>query len=75
MIPLTHIDKLAVESLTPRETEALVLYSKGFTIVEVAGRMGIKHYTANDHLKQIYKKLDVDSRAEAAVIAAKAGLV
>ena len=75
MIPLTPTDLEAVASLTPKEREALVLYSKGFTIREVATRLSVTFFTAHDHLKHIYKKLDVGSRAEAAVIAAKAGLV
>jgi two-component system, NarL family, nitrate/nitrite response regulator NarL len=67
--PLDH------ERLTPRETEVLTYLSKGFTIKEIANLMGIKWFTVNDHIKSIYKKLNVSSRAEAAVIASKQGLV
>ncbi len=63
------------ERLTPRETEVLTLLSKGFTIKEIAQLMGIKWFTVNDHIKSIYKKLNVSSRAEAAVLASKQGLV
>ncbi len=63
------------ERLTPRETEVLTFLSKGFTIKEIAGLMGIKWFTVNDHIKSIYKKLNVSSRAEAAVLASKQGLV
>ncbi len=63
------------ERLTPRETEVLTYLSKGFTIKEIAGLMGIKWFTVNDHIKAIYRKLNVSSRAEAAVLASKQGLV
>ena len=63
------------EGLTARETEVLTFLSKGFTIKEIANLMGIKWFTVNDHIKSIYKKLNVSSRAEAAVLASKQGLV
>lgn len=63
------------ERLTPREIEVLTYLSKGFTIKEIASLMGIKWFTVNDHIKSIYKKLNVSSRAEAAVLASKQGLV
>lgn len=63
------------ERLTPRESEVLTYLSKGFTIKEIASLMGIKWFTVNDHIKSIYKKLNVSSRAEAAVLASKQGLV
>ena len=63
------------ERLTPRENEVLTYLSKGFTIKEIAGLMSIKWFTVNDHIKSIYKKLNVSSRAEAAVLASKQGLV
>jgi two-component system, NarL family, nitrate/nitrite response regulator NarL len=67
--PLDH------ERLTPRESEVLTYLSKGFTIKEIANLMTIKWFTVNDHIKSIYKKLNVSSRAEAAVLASKHGLV
>ncbi len=65
----------AIDRLTPRENEVLTYLSKGFTIKEIASLMGIKWFTVNDHIKSIYKKLNVSSRAEAAVLASKRGLV
>jgi two-component system nitrate/nitrite response regulator NarL len=74
--PIALQDKpLAHEHLTPRESEVLTFLSKGFTIKEIANLMGIKWFTVNDHIKSIYKKLNVSSRAEAAVLASKQGLV
>jgi len=54
------------ERLTPRESEVLTYLSKGFTIKEIASLMGIKWFTVNDHIKSIYKKLNVSSAPEAA---------
>jgi DNA-binding NarL/FixJ family response regulator len=73
-----HVERGAAfdhERLTPRESEVLTYLSKGFTIKEIANLMGIKWFTVNDHIKSIYKKLNVSSRAEAAVLASKQGLV
>jgi len=61
------------ERLTPRENEVLTYPSKVFTIKEIASLMGIKWFTVNDHIKSIFKKLNVSSRAEAAVLASKQG--
>src|ERR1700748_790545 len=66
---------LTAPALTPREVEVLTFLSKGFTIKEIAALMSIKWFTVNDHIKSIYRKLNVSSRAEAAVLASKQGLV
>jgi two-component system nitrate/nitrite response regulator NarL len=63
------------DRMTPRESEVLTYLSKGFTIKEISSLMGIKWFTVNDHIKSIYRKLNVSSRAEAAVVASKHGLV
>ncbi len=70
-----HLAPIDHERLTPRESEVLTYLSKGFTIKEIANLMNIKWFTVNDHIKSIYKKLNVSSRAEAAVLASKQGLV
>ena len=74
-MPLGRGAPLDHERLTPRESEVLTYLSKCFTIKEIASLMGIKWFTVNDHIKSIYKKLNVSSRAEAAVLASKQGLV
>ncbi|TDM06217.1 MAG: DNA-binding response regulator [Ideonella sp. MAG2] len=74
--PPVPIEKpMELPHLTPREIEVLTYLSKGFTIKEIANLMGIKWFTVNDHIKSIYRKLNVSSRAEAAVLASKQGLV
>ena len=61
--------------LTRRENDVLALVAVGSSTPEVANRLGISKYTVEDHLKQIYRKLDVSSRAEAALAARKLKLV
>jgi DNA-binding NarL/FixJ family response regulator len=61
--------------LTPRETEVLRLTAKGLTLNEVAAALGISRHTVSGYLKDIYRKLSVGTRAEAALEAARRGLV
>jgi DNA-binding CsgD family transcriptional regulator len=49
--------------------------AKGYTLPEIAQQLGLSRHTIADHIKQIYRKLDVRSRAEAALEAARRGLV
>ena len=63
------------EQLTTREREVLVLVSKGCRLPELAERLQISRHTVSDHLKHIYRKLKVNSRAEATLEAARMGLV
>lgn len=60
--------------LSKRETEVLTLLSRGCTAAEVAGVLRIQGVTVNDHIKSIYKKLGVNNRAGAVVLAGKIGL-
>lgn len=62
------------QPLTPREREVLALIAKGYKLVEVADCLGISRRTAESYLKTIYRKLAVNSRAEAALEAARRGL-
>ena len=49
--------------LTPRETEVAHLAKQGFGDQEIALSLDISLHTAKNHLKQIYKKLEVNTRA------------
>lgn len=61
--------------LTPRERETLVLIAKGYRLPEVAANLGVTRNTAAGLIKSIYRKLKVSSRAEAALEAARMGLI
>jgi DNA-binding NarL/FixJ family response regulator len=60
--------------LTDRETEVLLRVGKGFTLPEIATQLGLSRHTIADYVKQIYRKLNVSSRAEAALEAQRMGL-
>lgn len=62
-------------ALTARETEVLRLVAKGMTKGETARMLGISPHTVTGYVKDIYRKLNVSSRAEAALIARDMGLV
>lgn len=62
-------------ALSPRETEVLTLVARGYTVRDVADTLGMSYNTAAGHLKSIYHKLAVNSRAEAATEALRLGIV
>ncbi|RYY87819.1 MAG: response regulator transcription factor [Comamonadaceae bacterium] len=61
--------------LTDRETEVLQRVAKGYTLPEIALQLGLSRHTVAGYVQQVYRKLDVSSRAEATLEAAKRGLV
>jgi DNA-binding NarL/FixJ family response regulator len=61
-------------SLTDRESEVLLRVAKGFTLPEIGVQLGLSRHTIADYVKQIYRKLNVSSRAEAALEAQRLGL-
>lgn len=60
--------------LTPRESEALALIGKGFSVAQAASALAVSHHTAHDYVRSIYRKLAIASRAEAAIAARELGL-
>lgn len=60
--------------LTKREREVLAYIAKGMTCPETADFLGIKRSTAAGYVKNIYQKLNISSRAEAALEAERMGL-
>jgi DNA-binding NarL/FixJ family response regulator len=52
-------------ALTAREEETLVLLTKGFSNKEIADHLKLSIETVRSHLKNIYTKMHVRSRAEA----------
>ena len=53
--------------LTDRENEVLLRVAKGFTLPEIGVQLNLSRHTIADYVKQIYRKLNVSSRAEAAL--------
>lgn len=65
----------AEAALTGREVEVLSLLGRGFPLRSVAEALSISQNTASTHVKSIYRKLNIKSRAEAALAARDRGLL
>ncbi len=65
---------LITVALTDRESEVLLRVAKGYTLPEIGVQLGLSRHTIADYVKQIYRKLNVSSRAEAALEAQRLGL-
>jgi two-component system, NarL family, response regulator LiaR len=63
------------DTLTERENEVLKLIATGLTNKEIAFDLHIGETTVKTHVGNILVKLDVQSRTQAALYAAKVGLV
>jgi DNA-binding NarL/FixJ family response regulator len=61
--------------LTPREVEVLCLLAQGLDNTAIARRLVLTTRTVQNHVSNIYGKLEVASRTEAALLAIRAGLV
>ncbi len=69
----TEIEKL--EELTSREVEVLKMITKGYLNKEIAASLNISERTVKNHVSNIFKKIDVSDRTQAAVFAIKNNLV
>lgn len=65
----------APAGLSPREVEVLALAARGWTTKHIAHELGIAPKTVGNHIERIYSKIDVSSRAEAALFAMRTGIV
>jgi len=63
------------EQLSEREREILRLVASGFTSGEIAKRLSISAQTVNTHIKNVYRKLQVRTRAQAVTLASQHGLL
>lgn len=71
----SHSLSPALSSLTPRELEVLGLLVQGLTNKELADALFISPNTVKRHLKAVYDKLDVHTRAAAVAKAVSSGLI
>ena len=69
------IKKSMIDALTKRELEILKLISKGMLNKEIASQLNISERTVKNHISNIFKKIDVSDRTQAAVFAIKNGVV
>jgi DNA-binding NarL/FixJ family response regulator len=67
--------KSAVEELTPRERDVVILIAEGGTNRQIAKQLGVTERTARTHVSNILGKLGLASRTQAAMWAVRHGLV
>jgi DNA-binding NarL/FixJ family response regulator len=60
--------------LSPTEIDILTMIGEAKSIPAIAAARGISHKTVRNHLANIYRKLDLRSRTEAMLCAARMGL-
>ena len=69
------IDKDKIDLLTSREFEVLVQVANGMSNKEIATNLNISERTVKNHISNIFKKIDVSDRTQAAVFAIKNNII
>lgn len=69
------VDKDKVQLLTQRELEVLVQVANGMLNKEIATSLNISERTVKNHISNIFKKIDVSDRTQAAVFAIKNDII
>ena len=67
--------KELVELLSKREAEVLNLLARGFSFIEIGDLLKISRSTVATYVKNIYQKLEVNSRSEAVFEASSLGII
>lgn len=68
-------DKEKIDSLTKRELEVLIQVANGMFNKEIATSLNISERTVKNHISNIFKKIDVNDRTQAAVFAIKNDII
>lgn len=68
-------DKDKIDSLTRRELEVLIQVANGMFNKEIATSLNISERTVKNHISNIFKKIDVSDRTQAAVFAIKNDII
>jgi len=64
-----------IKKLTPRQSQILALIAQGQANKQIAIELDLSIYTIMDHIKRLYEKLNISSRAQAAIKAHQLGLI
>lgn len=73
--PVTSIaPEIANIHLSRREEQVLALLGEGARTGAIAGRLEISEHTVSQYIKELYRKLNINNRAEAARVAISMGL-
>lgn len=68
-------DKDKIDALTNREMEVLICVANGMFNREIADELNISERTVKNHVTNIFKKIDVADRTQAAVFAIKNDII
>lgn len=60
-------ESLLIDSLTKREYEVLILIAEGMNNKEIADKLFISEKTVKNHVSNIFKKIEVADRVQAAI--------
>lgn len=69
------IEKDKINLLTNRELEVLIQVANGMFNKEIATNLNISERTVKNHISNIFKKIDVSDRTQAAVFAIKNNII
>jgi DNA-binding NarL/FixJ family response regulator len=70
-----EMEQEQVHILTQRERKVLSVIAQGHSLKEASKLLGVSHNTVATQVKSIYSKLNISSRAEAALAASKMGII
>jgi len=74
--PSTNNDVISIkEPLTERQIKILTLVNQGYSSKEIAEKLNISYHTVATHVKNIYRKLEVNNRTSALNRAQRLGLI
>ena len=65
----------ALDELTEREREVLLLLARGLSNGQIAAELGLDEATVKTHVARVLMKLDLRNRAQAVIYAYETGLI
>ena len=72
---LPFVTSQPISPLTSREKEILQLVAKGASNADIAQKLFVREVTVKTHLNSIYKKLNVDNRVQAVLLAMQTQII